>query len=299
MTAAKKIQFTNPSSGIQPKGLHLEVVEVTPAMAAEWLTMNSSDNRNLRTRVVQQYARDMKAGRWELTHQGIAFGADGRIVDGQHRLSAVVMADVPVAMVVALNADLTYASSIDRGAARTITDITKLRSDEVAALRILVCFSEADNYSSRSLSAAETFGAAQRFEAELEWMRENVLGVKGTGVRLGGGVAGALAYAWPVAPGPMTEFAHQVVTGEMIVRGDPAYALRAWLTSSAQSVHQWLRALAAVGSARFAIEGAKQSNVYAAESGYRWVTTKRRAKGMLNTPTADQVAYFAVPAGRR
>ena len=38
-------------------------------------------------------ARDMKAGHWRLTHQGIAFDPAGVLIDGQHRLWAIVESD--------------------------------------------------------------------------------------------------------------------------------------------------------------------------------------------------------------
>lgn len=46
-------------------------------------------------RLVSQYARDMRAGKWKCTHQGILLGKDDVVVDGQHRLLAVIECGVP------------------------------------------------------------------------------------------------------------------------------------------------------------------------------------------------------------
>jgi hypothetical protein len=50
----------------------------------------------LSKRTVRDFAEAMRRGDWRLTHQGIAFDASGALVDGQHRLAAIVEADVPV-----------------------------------------------------------------------------------------------------------------------------------------------------------------------------------------------------------
>lgn len=76
------------------------VQTVTPELASAWLRTANTRNRNVRQYHVTRLAHDMKAGAWRLTHQGVAFAADGTLVDGQHRLAAVVLANVSVQMVV-------------------------------------------------------------------------------------------------------------------------------------------------------------------------------------------------------
>jgi hypothetical protein len=75
---------------------------VSPAMALAMLAGNVG-NRQIRRAVVAQMAQDMRNGAWVLTHQGVAFAPDGRLLDGQHRLHAVVAAGVSVPMTVARN----------------------------------------------------------------------------------------------------------------------------------------------------------------------------------------------------
>ncbi len=76
-----------------------EIVTVTPTLAASYLgTMRR--NRNLSTRRVARFAAEMKAGRWTLNGQAIIFDTDGRLIDGQHRLQALIHADVEVQMLV-------------------------------------------------------------------------------------------------------------------------------------------------------------------------------------------------------
>ena len=71
------------------------IMDVTPELACRWLEANTQ-NRVVNPAHVDRLVRDMKAGRWYLTHQGIAFDTHGLLVDGQHRLWAILEADVPV-----------------------------------------------------------------------------------------------------------------------------------------------------------------------------------------------------------
>lgn len=91
---------------------------ITPEMAAEYLTHNKI-NRPLKPERVRSYAAAMKAGKWQLTHQGIAFKTNGDLADGQNRLTAIVMSGVPVMMNVAYDMDATI---LDRGASRSDRD---------------------------------------------------------------------------------------------------------------------------------------------------------------------------------
>ena len=100
-----------------------EVMTITPELAKEYLIHNES-NRALRRSRVLQYAHDMKEGKWNLTGQGITFGRDGNLLDGQHRLHAVVFANVPVDFLVVTDADAV--ATYDCGLTRSIVDRFKL-----------------------------------------------------------------------------------------------------------------------------------------------------------------------------
>lgn len=63
---------------------------VTPKMAAEWLKLNTA-NRKLRRWWASAIASAIKRGEYVCTHQGVAFSASGVLLDGQHRLVAIVV----------------------------------------------------------------------------------------------------------------------------------------------------------------------------------------------------------------
>jgi hypothetical protein len=75
-----------------------KVEKITPKYAMEVLDTKNPRNRSVAESTVQAYATDMKNGRWLLTHQGIAFDENGSLIDGQHRLWAVVFSNREVEM---------------------------------------------------------------------------------------------------------------------------------------------------------------------------------------------------------
>lgn len=100
------------------------VEEITPGRAADWLTSprTAGPNRHLDMRMVHEYARSMRDGRWLMTGEAIKFGEDGRLKDGQHRLNAVVQAEQPVSMLVVRGVPNDAQDVMDTGRKRTVAD---------------------------------------------------------------------------------------------------------------------------------------------------------------------------------
>lgn len=67
---------------------------ITPEKAVEMLKGNTN-NRKVKIRDVHTYAHDMKTGKWKANGETIVIGADGKVLDGQHRLMACVEAGTP------------------------------------------------------------------------------------------------------------------------------------------------------------------------------------------------------------
>lgn len=110
--------------------MQTKLFNVTPKWAAaqleehdKRLVAGTFRQRKIRASAVKRYAEDMRAGAWRVTHQGIAFDTEGNILDGQHRLLAVVKANVPVQMQVTTNLPAEgVMDSIDCGAARSVAN---------------------------------------------------------------------------------------------------------------------------------------------------------------------------------
>lgn len=120
--------------------MRYEQVEVTPEFALALLQGNIDNRRPDKARV-KSYAAEMTAGRWSLTHQAIAVAKTGKIVDGQHRLMAVVESGTTQPFWIAFDADESTFGVVDTGKVRTGNDIWKIdgkAAPNVAAIARLV-----------------------------------------------------------------------------------------------------------------------------------------------------------------
>ena len=82
------------------------VETITPAMAEEYLRHNEHNPRKRPNRkVIDSYAQDMKTGNWFINGEPIVFDANGDLKNGQHRLMAIIKANVPIEMLVVRGVD--------------------------------------------------------------------------------------------------------------------------------------------------------------------------------------------------
>lgn len=262
-------------------GFSAAIVYVTPQIAEKWLAKNHPDNRNIDWKRVAAMASDMRSGNWVITHQGVAFDADGMLIDGQHRLHAIAKADVGASVLVVRNQATSMRSPIDVGARRTIGFIVGRSFKEVSCLNVLRQL-EQGGPAYETLTVAECSAVGERHAAVMAELTDVIPS------SMSGGVRAAIVWAYPCNKSAVREFATKVTHGEMIGRGDPPYALRNWLERNKQG-RAWQVCMAALGSLALYLAGESQANVYVAEAGYRAVTTRRRALKIQNTPSADLV----------
>lgn len=72
-----------------------DIILVSPAVAEQWLGKNTG-NRNVRRAHVEKLASDMSSGNWYMTDESIKFDRSGRLIDGQHRLHAIIKSGTSV-----------------------------------------------------------------------------------------------------------------------------------------------------------------------------------------------------------
>lgn len=89
--------------------------------ALKYLERNVS-NRPLRRMRVEMYAEQMLRGLWKMTHEAIVFDEDGNLLDGQHRLNAVVLSGTEQQFFVIRGAKRDTFDVIDGGAKRSPQD---------------------------------------------------------------------------------------------------------------------------------------------------------------------------------
>lgn len=114
--------------------MRTQIQIVTPEIAAHFLQKNK-DNRDYRKKWVAHLSNIIKTGEWLTTHQGIALDKDGNLIDGQHRLLAIIDSGLPVQINVSYDVDANTFSCIDIGVKRNLADITRFskKTAEVCA----------------------------------------------------------------------------------------------------------------------------------------------------------------------
>lgn len=105
-----------------------EIVNVTPSLAERWLKANTR-NRRLYPADVAKLARDMREGRWRFTGEPIKFDWNHVLLDGQHRLSAIVESGVSLQMLVIFDLEPESQELMDIGKSRTVGDVLSLRGE--------------------------------------------------------------------------------------------------------------------------------------------------------------------------
>jgi len=95
---------------------------ITPKKAKELLSTIKT-NRPVSNGRVNHYSSIMKRGEWRTTHQGIAIDKNGCLIDGQHRLNAIVKANVSVTMSITEGLSTDTFKYMDVGYTRTAGNV--------------------------------------------------------------------------------------------------------------------------------------------------------------------------------
>lgn len=102
--------------------VHAKLLAVTPEMATGWLGKNVS-NRRKRNNVISALARAIRCRLWMVNGEAIIIDTDGNLLDGQHRLEAIVSTGVPIPCMVAFNIRRAAFLTLDQGSKRTAGDV--------------------------------------------------------------------------------------------------------------------------------------------------------------------------------
>jgi len=210
-------------------GIQTETILVTPALAKAWLERNVI-NRPLVERHVEDLVWEVKAGNWKLTHQGIAFNREGRLIDGQHRLTAIVRANVSMDVRVTFNVSGSYDSPIDSGLrVRRAHEILHLSLQEVGVCNALLAIERP----SKPRGSASLIAEVHVHHREgIEWVTKTFPAHQ-RGVT--GSLLAAHALAYPVASRSVATFAEQFLARTGSSANEPAVVLRRFLDRTSRA----------------------------------------------------------------
>jgi len=243
-----------------------QIVELTAELAQKWLSKNTH-NRKLRNSDVERYARDMIAGLWRRTHQGIAFDWNGIMIDGQHRCAALTLAQktlgdtkiLSITTEVTTGLDPAAQIVFDSGIARVVGDQLRLMYDVDNGGRLAACARVIEYIETRMTVASRAsvdavWECVKKHRAGLDWAIQTLTKKPGNIAP----VVGSCAFAYAADPDGMNKFAILLRdgAGDGWEKGNPAYTLREWLLAQPASTGRDRNIIALV-TLRFAYSALK------------------------------------------
>ena len=132
-----------------------EKILLSPEVAEELLKNNYPLNRALSMPVVLKYADDIRAGRWneEVSDidQPLATDIYGRLIQGQHRCNAVIVAQKPIYTFIVRGVPEGYYEYLDGGFARSASTYLRTKNaNRIAAISAAICAIEDGTLSLKS-----------------------------------------------------------------------------------------------------------------------------------------------------
>jgi len=116
--------------------MELNVESITPKKAKEYLESNRNAQRHVKSVWVKQLARMMENGKYDgLNGETLKFAKNGKgwvLVDGQHRLNAVIEYGRPVKMLAIRGVDDSGFKTLDQGYSRTVENFYQIENQAYA-----------------------------------------------------------------------------------------------------------------------------------------------------------------------
>lgn len=100
-------------------------VLITPQIAEKLLERNTG-NRSPKPTSIARFARDMRAGKWRLTNQGLGVDENGVLIDGQNRLMACLVAETPFPTLLSTGLEPEARDVVDTGGKRSFSDVLRM-----------------------------------------------------------------------------------------------------------------------------------------------------------------------------
>ena len=138
-------------------------VEVITPKVAEQMLQNNNNNRPVNEDNLAFIMKAMKDSNFQLTGEAIKFSSGGTLLDGQHRLMAIVKSKVPCKMLVVRGLEEGVFKFLDTGRKRTAADVLHINgvsySTNTAALINFVLLYKSGN--ARNFSSKNKRGGKQ------------------------------------------------------------------------------------------------------------------------------------------
>lgn len=123
---------------LQEDKMFSEFLEISPSKAKSILEMQPQNRRPIRSKVLA-YSQLMLAGRWQENHpQGLIFNAEGELINGQHRLLAVIESGRTIKFFCTFNASNDAKILLDTNTPRRIDQTGKILGMQTTSTAIAI-----------------------------------------------------------------------------------------------------------------------------------------------------------------
>lgn len=142
-----------------------KVETITPEIAKTMLGENVN-NRRISRDNVNLFAREIRNGEWRFNGEAIKFGKDGRLLDGQHRLLAVIAADKPLTTLVIRGLEDETQQTMDSGKTRTLYLADQLGMEAAAQNDLKPTRGEIISFIDQTPQLADVLAASRAFRSQ-------------------------------------------------------------------------------------------------------------------------------------
>lgn len=114
--------------------MYTKHTSVSPEEARLWLDTKNSRNRPVSENAVAKYTQQIKEGNWLDNGQAIIFGESGQLLNGQHRLMAIIRANKTVPMTITWGVPDKAFDTIDDANSRSLADVLHIKGESSSGL---------------------------------------------------------------------------------------------------------------------------------------------------------------------
>lgn len=152
------------------------VEAISPEYAQQILNSKNNNNRPIKRTNLNRLVKAIDNDEWQVTNQGIAFDPEGNLLDGQHRLLAIVKTGQTLKIMVARNMNPEIFNVVDTGTARMASDILHISGcgnnskEKAAAIKNYIFYTKypSGSWSGHNITKPSHYEILEEYNSEIE-----------------------------------------------------------------------------------------------------------------------------------
>lgn len=213
--------------------IEVKIETIDPQKAAQYLALNRKNRRIFRNHL-DGLVHDMKNGKWIFNGDPIRFNGDGYMIDGQHRMQAMIESGATLDLVVIRELSERAFETVDIGRKRSMPDFLSIEGKAhpqqlASALSYITRYHKWQNIMSH-----EKITVAEKLTTLAEHPQiERLVAAyasRNYPLKASVGILAACHYLFHEINQEQADiYMGQVVMGEDLSEGDPAFTVRRWI----------------------------------------------------------------------